>query len=163
MEATQALVRCDYPVQAQGEASNEDLVRWFRSTPNAVLFGTSSFWEGVDVPGESLSCVLIDKIPFASPSDPLYQAICDLEGSRGAFTRYSIPAAIRHLQQACGRVVRRVTDKGLVVLLDPRFRTKRYGAQLLAALPGAPVLDQTTLPCSSMRLVGKFLDGPEAA
>ncbi len=129
--------RLDFPCLLQGSASKGALLRKFRSTPNAVLFATSSFWQGVDVRGEQLSCVIIDKLPFAVPSDPVVAArqrhIEDRGGS--SFYEYSVPQAIISLKQGLGRLIRSRTDRGVLAVLDPRLRTKMYGQTFLQSLP----------------------------
>lgn len=131
----------DYPCFLQGSASNGALLDRFRSTPNAVLFATASFWQGVDVRGEQLSCVIIDKLPFAVPSDPIIAArqrsIEDEGGS--SFYEYSVPQAIISLKQGLGRLIRSTTDRGVLAVLDPRLRTKAYGQQFLKSLPACRV------------------------
>ncbi|HSP63344.1 MAG TPA: helicase C-terminal domain-containing protein [Pyrinomonadaceae bacterium] len=127
----------DYPCFVQGSASKGSLLRTFRTTPNAVLFATSSFWQGVDVRGEQLSCVIIDKLPFAVPSDPIVAArqrhIEEQGGS--SFYEYSVPQAIISLKQGLGRLIRSTTDRGVLAVLDPRLRTKVYGQTFLQSLP----------------------------
>jgi ATP-dependent DNA helicase DinG len=127
----------DYPCLVQGSASKSELLKKFRATPNAVLFATSSFWQGVDVRGEQLSCVIIDKLPFAVPSDPIVAArqrsIEETGGS--SFYEYSVPQAIISLKQGLGRLIRSTTDRGVLAVLDPRLRTKMYGQQFLKSLP----------------------------
>jgi len=127
----------DYPCFVQGSASKGALLKKFRSTPNAVLFATASFWQGVDVRGEQLSCVIIDKLPFAVPSDPVVAArqryIEDQGGS--SFYEYSVPQAIISLKQGLGRLIRSTTDRGVLAVLDPRLRTKMYGQTFLQSLP----------------------------
>lgn len=131
----------DYPILVQGEAPRSTLLRSFRATPNAVLLATSSFWQGVDVVGEALSCVIIDKIPFASPGDPITAARIEAINSEGgsAFGEYQIPLAILALQQGLGRLIRHRQDRGVLAILDPRLRTMGYGRRVLASLPPAPV------------------------
>ena len=131
----------DYPILVQGEAPRSALLRSFRATPNAVLLATSSFWQGVDVVGEALSCVIIDKIPFASPGDPITAARIEAinEEGRSAFGEYQIPLAILALQQGLGRLIRHRQDRGVLAILDPRLRTMGYGRRFLASLPPAPV------------------------
>ena len=131
----------DYPILVQGEAPRSGLLRSFRATPNAVLLATSSFWQGVDVVGEALSCVVIDKIPFASPGDPITAARIDAinQEGRSAFGEYQIPLAILALQQGLGRLIRHRQDRGVLAILDPRLRTMGYGRRFLASLPPAPV------------------------
>ena len=113
----------------------------FKSTPNAVLFATSSFWQGVDVVGEALSCVIIDKLPFASPGDPITSRASRPSTPTGgnAFGEYQIPLAILALQQGLGRLIRHRQDRGVLAILDPRLRTMGYGRRFLASLPPAPV------------------------
>jgi ATP-dependent DNA helicase DinG len=127
----------DYPCLLQGEASKAGLLEKFRVTPNAVLFATASFWQGVDVRGEQLSCVIIDKLPFAVPSDPLVAARQRLIEDHGgsSFYEYSVPQAIISLKQGLGRLIRSTTDKGVLAVLDPRLRTKAYGRLFLESLP----------------------------
>ena len=131
----------DYPIFVQGEAPRSALLRSFRATPNAVLLATSSFWQGVDVVGEALSCVVIDKIPFASPGDPITAARIEAinEEGRSAFGEYQIPLAILSLQQGLGRLIRHRQDRGVLAILDPRLRTMGYGRRFLASMPPAPV------------------------
>jgi ATP-dependent DNA helicase DinG len=121
----------------QGSAPKTALIEQFRSTPNAVLFATSSFWQGVDVQGEQLSCVIIDKIPFAVPSDPIVQArgraIDECGGN--SFFDYSVPAAVITLKQGFGRLIRSLSDRGLLVLLDSRILKKQYGKVFVQSLP----------------------------
>jgi ATP-dependent DNA helicase DinG len=130
-----------YRILVQGTAPRSTLIEEFRATPNAVLLATSSFWQGVDVVGEALSCVIIDKLPFASPGDPVVAARIDAITSRGgdAFAEYQVPLAILALQQGLGRLIRHRTDRGVLAILDPRLRTMGYGRRFLAALPPAPV------------------------
>jgi ATP-dependent DNA helicase DinG len=136
-----AAAQISYPIFVQGSAPRSALLRDFRSTPNAVLFATSSFWQGVDVVGESLSCVIIDKLPFASPGDPITSARIEAINADGgnAFGEYQIPLAILALQQGLGRLIRHRQDRGVLAILDPRLRTMGYGRRFLASLPPAPV------------------------
>ncbi|MDT5122619.1 MAG: ATP-dependent helicase DinG [Acidobacteriota bacterium] len=127
----------DYPCFLQGTASKAGLLEKFRATPNAVLFATSSFWQGVDVRGAQLSCVIIDKLPFAVPSDPVVaarQRYIDDQGGT-SFYEYSVPQAIISLKQGLGRLIRSTTDRGVLAVLDPRLRTKAYGRLFLESLP----------------------------
>ncbi|HKY30598.1 MAG TPA: helicase C-terminal domain-containing protein [Pyrinomonadaceae bacterium] len=127
----------DYPCFLQGSASKGRLLAKFRETPNAVLFATSSFWQGVDVRGEQLSCVIIDKLPFAVPTDPLVAARQRYieDGGGSSFFEYSVPQAIITLKQGLGRLIRSTTDKGVLAVLDPRLQTKMYGRTFLKSLP----------------------------
>ena len=106
-----------------------------------MLFATSSFWQGVDVVGEALSCVIIDKLPFASPGDPITAARIEAIGARRriAFGEYQVPLAILALQQGLGRLIRHRQDRGVLAVLDPRLRTMGYGRRFLASLPPAPM------------------------
>ena len=129
--------RIEYPCFLQGTMSKTGLLEKFRETPNAVLFATSSFWQGVDVRGEQLSCVIIDKLPFAVPSDPVVAARAkhiDDNGGR-SFFEYSVPQAVIALKQGIGRLIRSSTDRGVIAILDPRLRTKGYGRDFLNSLP----------------------------
>jgi ATP-dependent DNA helicase DinG len=132
----------DYPILVQGTAPRTELLRQFRSTPHSVLFATSSFWQGVDVVGDALSCVIIDKLPFASPADPITSARIDALRARGGepFDEYQVPLAILALQQGLGRLIRHRKDRGVLAVLDPRLKTKGYGRRFLASLPPAPVV-----------------------
>jgi len=127
----------DFPLLLHGTAPRNALLEEFRSTPNAVLFGTSSFWQGVDVQGEALSCVIIDKLPFAVPSDPVVAArMRAIEEAGGKpFFDYQVPAAVLTLKQGFGRLIRSLEDRGVLVLLDPRIRQKSYGQAFLESLP----------------------------
>jgi ATP-dependent DNA helicase DinG len=127
----------EFPCLLQGTASKAGLLDKFRQTPNAVLFATSSFWQGVDVRGEQLSCVIVDKLPFAVPSDPVVaarQRYIDEHGG-SSFYEYSVPQAIISLKQGLGRLIRSATDRGVLAVLDPRLRTKPYGRLFLESLP----------------------------
>ena len=130
-----------FPMLLQGEKSKAGLLDTFRNTPNAVLFATSSFWQGVDVQGEKLSCVVIDKLPFSVPSDPVVAArIRFINDSGGnAFYEYQIPEAIILLKQGLGRLIRSRSDRGILALLDKRVLTKSYGRTFLRSLPPAPL------------------------
>ena len=127
----------DYPILLHGTAPRKALLEEFRNTPNAVLFGTSSFWQGVDVQGEALSCVIIDRLPFAVPSDPVVQARMKAIEENGGkpFFDYQVPEAVLTLKQGFGRLIRSLEDRGVLVLLDRRIRTQRYGQTFLQSLP----------------------------
>jgi ATP-dependent DNA helicase DinG len=131
------LQQLPYPLMMQGSAPRHILLQQFRDTPNAVLFGTSSFWQGIDVQGEQLSCVIIDKLPFAVPSDPIMKARTDAITAAGgnAFNDLQVPQAVIALKQGFGRLIRSLTDRGVLMLLDPRIRTTRYGKTFLESLP----------------------------
>jgi ATP-dependent DNA helicase DinG len=134
----------DYPILVQGTAPRTQLLRQFRETPHAILFATSSFWQGVDVVGEALSCVIVDKLPFASPADPITSARIGAIRERGGepFDEYQVPLAILTLQQGLGRLIRHRRDRGVLAVLDPRLRTKGYGRRFIASLPPAPVVHE---------------------
>jgi ATP-dependent DNA helicase DinG len=144
MRAVQAIAEMalNYPILAQGTAPRSQLLKEFRKTPHAVLFATSSFWQGVDVAGDALSCVIVDKLPFASPSDPITAARIEQVRARGGdpFAEYQVPLAILALQQGLGRLIRHRRDRGVMAVLDPRLRTKGYGRRFIASLPPAPVV-----------------------
>ena len=127
----------DYPILLHGSAPRNALLEQFRETPNAVLFGTASFWQGVDVQGEALSCVIIDRLPFAVPNDPVVAARMKFIEDAGGkpFFEYQVPSAVISLKQGFGRLIRSLDDRGVLVLLDPRIRQKRYGQAFLESLP----------------------------
>ena len=129
--------RVGFPLLLQGTAPRSILLERFRSTPNLVLFATASFWQGVDVPGAQLSCVIIDKLPFAVPSDPIVAARVRAlqEDGRNAFTEYQVPEAVLALKQGFGRLIRSKTDRGILAILDNRIRRMQYGRIFLESLP----------------------------
>jgi len=135
--ATYLSSRISYPMLVQGEAPRGELLDRFRELGNAVLLGTASFWEGVDVRGEALSCVIIDKLPFASPGDPVLQARLDALRARGdnPFMSFQVPQAAIALKQGAGRLIRDVKDRGVLVLCDPRLLTKPYGKVFIDSMP----------------------------
>jgi ATP-dependent DNA helicase DinG len=147
-----------YPLLVQGTAPRTALIEQFRATPHAVLLATSSFWQGVDVVGEALSCVIIDKLPFASPGDPITAARMEAIDARGGdpFAEYQVPLAILSLQQGLGRLIRHRTDRGVLAILDPRLRTMSYGRRFMASLPPSPV----TLNVAD---ISRFLAGTPSA
>jgi ATP-dependent DNA helicase DinG len=136
-----------FPVLVQGEAPREALLNRFRELGNAVLLATGSFWEGVDVKGEALSIVAIDKLPFASPDDPLLKARLTGIRRRGGnpFSEYQLPQAVLALKQGVGRLIRDFDDFGVIVIGDPRLRTKAYGRVFMEALPRSPVIAESAL------------------
>ena len=143
-----------YPLLLQGTAPRKALLEEFRETPNAVLFGTSSFWQGVDVQGEALSCVIIDRLPFAVPTDPVVQArMRAIEESGGSpFFEYQVPSAVITLKQGFGRLIRSLEDRGVLMLLDPRIQRQRYGRVFIESLPPYRITQDITA-------VEAFFDG----
>jgi ATP-dependent DNA helicase DinG len=140
---TRIVGRVPYDVLVQGDAPRERLLERFRAEVDSVLLATSTFWQGVDIPGESLSLLVIDKLPFSAPGDPLHEARCDAVEAAGGdwFRDYALPTAMLQLRQGFGRLIRSHEDQGVVAILDPRLRTKPYGRAFLAALPRCPVVD----------------------
>jgi ATP-dependent DNA helicase DinG len=138
--AADLLMDGPWPLFVQGSAPRHQLLSDFRDSGNGVLLGAASFWEGVDVAGEALSCVVIDKLPFASPDDPVLQARLDAVRRAGGnpFRDWQIPAAAIALKQGAGRLIRDVHDRGVLVLCDPRLTTRTYGKLFLASLPPMP-------------------------
>jgi ATP-dependent DNA helicase DinG len=136
--------RLQFPVLRQGDAPRERLLERFRDDVDSILFATSTFWQGVDIQGQSLSLLVIDKLPFAAPGDPLVEARCERIAKEGGdwFTEYALPAAVLQLRQGFGRLIRGHADEGVVAILDPRLRTRSYGRRFLEALPPAPVASE---------------------
>jgi ATP-dependent DNA helicase DinG len=133
--------RVPFPLFVQGAAPRSVLLNQFRTTPNAVLLATSAFWQGVDVVGEQLSCVVIDKLPFASPGDPITAARIDAITAAGgdAFHDYQVPLAILTMLHGLGRLIRHRNDRGVLAVLDPRLKTMGYGRRFLASFPPSPI------------------------
>jgi ATP-dependent DNA helicase DinG len=131
--------RVPWPLLVQGEAPRAALIEQFRRTPHAVLLATASFWQGVDVAGEQLSCVIVDKLPFASPGDPVVSARIDRLKQQGGnpFAEYQVPVAILMLKQGLGRLIRSASDRGILAVLDSRLVEKSYGRRFLQSLPPA--------------------------
>jgi ATP-dependent DNA helicase DinG len=148
--------RLKYPFLLQGTAPKSILLDRFRTTPHAVLFATSSFWQGVDVPGAQLSCVIIDKLPFAVPSDPVVAARVRAlqEDGRNAFAEYQVPEAVLALKQGFGRLIRSKTDRGILSILDNRIRRMAYGRIFLESLP-----EYTTT--QDLAEVARFMESPQ--
>ncbi len=139
--------RVPYELLVQGDAPRERLLERFRDEVDSVLLATSTFWQGVDIPGESLSLLVIDKLPFAAPGDPLNEARCEAIAAAGDdwFRDYALPMAVLQLRQGFGRLIRSHADLGVVAILDPRLRTKPYGRAFLEALPSCPIVDDAGL------------------
>jgi ATP-dependent DNA helicase DinG len=135
--------RVPYVVLVQGEEPRERLLERFRAEVDSVLIATSTFWQGVDIPGESLSLLVIDKLPFSAPGDPLHEARCEAVEAAGGdwFRDFALPTATLQLRQGFGRLIRGHGDRGVVAILDPRLRTRAYGRSFLMALPRAPLVD----------------------
>lgn len=129
--------RLDYPLLVQGKKSKQVLLEQFKQKGNAVLLATASFWEGVDVRGDALSCVIIDKLPFASPGDPVLKARLDTmqKQGRNPFFEYQLPAAIIALRQGVGRLIRDENDRGVLMVCDPRLLKRAYGQMFLDSVP----------------------------
>ena len=132
--------RIDFPVLVQGQAPRTELLESFRRTPHAVLLGTQSFWEGVDVKGQALSCVIIDKLPFAAPDDPVLQARLQKIEEQGGrpFVDVQVPEAVITLKQGVGRLIRDAADYGVLMICDPRLKSRSYGRIFLKSLPDMP-------------------------
>jgi ATP-dependent DNA helicase DinG len=129
--------RVRFPLMLQGSAPRSALLEKFRNTEGAVLFATSSFWQGVDVRGEQLSCVIVDKLPFAVPSDPIVAARVKAlqEDGRNPFAEYQVPEAVLALKQGFGRLIRSRTDRGVLAILDNRIQRMQYGKIFMESLP----------------------------
>ena len=156
MLADRLAPRISYPLLVQGEAPRERLLERFRDEVDSILVATQTFWQGVDVQGESLSLLVIDKLPFAAPNDPLVEARCERIAKEGRdwFAEYAVPAAVLQLRQGFGRLIRGHADRGVVAILDPRLRTRGYGRRFLEALPPAPLV-------GDLASVGTFLGARE--
>jgi ATP-dependent DNA helicase DinG len=144
-EAAEVLkTRLKFPLFVQGEAPRAQLLTQFQKSGNGVLLGAASFWEGVDVPGDALSVVIIDKLPFGQIGDPVLEAKLEAIRASGGnpFVHYQLPAAVLALKQGVGRLIRTVNDRGVLVLCDPRLKSKAYGKTFLKSLPNMPQSDQ---------------------
>ena len=150
--------RLQYPLLRQGEAPRERLLERFRAEVDSILFATSTFWQGVDVQGESLSLLVIDKLPFAAPGDPIVEARCERIAREGGdwFVEYALPTAVLQLRQGFGRLIRGHGDEGVVAILDPRLRSRAYGRRFLESLPPAPVV-------AELEAVDRFFGGRASA
>jgi ATP-dependent DNA helicase DinG len=143
-----------WPLLVHGDESRDVLLNRFRDSGKSLLIGTASFWEGVDVPGDALRGLVIAKLPFRVPTEPVTAAQCEAIEARGgnAFAEYMLPHASLRLKQGFGRLIRSGTDRGVVVIADSRVVTKRYGRGLLAALPDAPrVIDKWSVLLEKVR------------
>jgi ATP-dependent DNA helicase DinG len=158
-EKFQKFVGPTSPLKFQGDAGSGQLIEWLKKTPAAVLVATRGFWEGVDVPGEALSLVVIDKVPFAPPNDPVMKKrveLCERAGGNG-FVEVSLPQAQMALQQGSGRLIRTHADRGVIAVLDSRLYGKSWGRRMLACFPeGAPVT-------AAVEDVGTFFSTSEVA
>ena len=132
--------RVPYDVLVQGEAPRERLLERFRAEVGSVLLATSTFWQGVDVPGEALSLLVIDKLPFSAPGDPLHEARCEAVEEAGGdwFRDYALPTALLQLRQGFGRLIRGHSDRGVVAILDPRLRTRAVRPRIPRRAPALP-------------------------
>ena len=142
--------KVEYPMKKQEGHNRDELVEWMKATPGSVLLGVASFWEGIDIPGDSLQMVIIDKIPFVAPGNPVEDAI---QKGMGGWKFREIPVASRKLQQGFGRLIRSVNDRGVVAILDPRLMTMGYGTDMLEKLPG--------LRTQKSAVVKGFFDHPD--
>ncbi|MFZ5986649.1 MAG: ATP-dependent DNA helicase, partial [Bacillota bacterium] len=135
--------RLEFPTKVQGDLPRKKLIEWFKEIDNSVLFATSTYWEGIDIPGEDLICVIIDKIPFSAPDDPIISATVDYmkSANKSWFMEYMLPEATLKLKQGFGRLIRSKNDTGMVSILDPRLLTKAYGQIILNSLPKSPIVN----------------------
>lgn len=133
----------EYPCKVQGDLPRKKLIEWFKDTDNSILFATATYWEGIDIPGEDLSCVIIDKIPFSTPDDPVISAIVDQmkAANKSWFMEFMLPEATLKLKQGFGRLIRTKNDIGLICILDPRLLTKAYGRIIINSLPKTPIIN----------------------
>lgn len=153
-----------FPCRIQGEMPRQRLIDWFKATPHSVIFATSTFWEGIDIPGQALSCVIMDKIPFTPPGDPVNQAMVDYikakalkTANKDWFNDFVLPQAIIKLKQGFGRLIRSKDDTGIVAILDPRVTTKGYGRMIRRSLPKSQVCyTQSELQYAYERLENAF-------
>jgi ATP-dependent DNA helicase DinG len=133
----------DHTLLLQGELPREQLLDLFREDLHSILFGVHSFWQGVDVPGEALECVIIAKLPFDVPTDPINEAKMEALAEAGLdpFANHLLPQAVMMLRQGVGRLIRTRDDRGLIAILDPRVKTRSYGRHFLNSLPPCPVTE----------------------
>jgi Rad3-related DNA helicase len=136
-------LRTPFPIRKQGDFPRQRLIEWFKTTPHPVLLGTYTFWEGIDIPGDQLSLVMIDRLPFTAPDEPIHQATVERFKRRGEdwFHHYALPQAIIKLKQGMGRLLRTPEDRGVLALLDTRLRSKGYGRSILSSLPKMSVVE----------------------
>jgi ATP-dependent DNA helicase DinG len=149
-----------YPLLVQGEAPRSRLLEQFATLPDAVLLGTATFWEGVDIRGDGLVLVVIDRLPFASPGDPLLAARLDAIRREGGnpFRDYQLPQAVLALKQGVGRLIRDYDDHGVVMICDPRIQHRSYGRVFLNSLPPMPVLHDANAAREFLHATGSFTD-----
>lgn len=133
----------EYPCKVQGDLPRKKLIQWFKDTENSILFATATYWEGIDIPGDDLICVMIDKIPFSAPDDPIVSATVDhmKKNNQSWFMEFMLPEATLKLKQGFGRLIRRKDDTGMVGLLDPRLLTKSYGRVIINSMPKTPIIN----------------------
>ena len=145
----------EFVILMQGETSKRELLKEFVQKPNAVLLGTMSFWEGVDVPGDALRCVVIDKLPFESPFDPVIKARLAAmeEAGDNPFMNYQVPRAVTTLRQGAGRLIRSSQDKGVLMICDTRLRSTRYGRTFLNSLPRMRRTNNGDKVCAFLSLI----------
>ena len=131
-----------YPCKVQGDLPRKKLIKWFKETDHSILFATATFWEGIDIPGDDLICVIIDKIPFSAPDDPVTSATVDYmkANNKSWFMDFMLQEAALRLKQGFGRLIRTKNDKGLVTLLDPRLSSKSYGRIIINSLPKTSII-----------------------
>ena len=151
-----------FRILMQGEANKQSLIAEFKSAPKALLFATMAFWEGVDIPGDALSCVVIDKLPFESPNDPVLQARMRAIEAAGnnPFMTYSLPRAVISLRQGAGRLIRGHRDSGVLMLCDPRLTTARYVKIFIDSLPP---MSQTIHEFEVVNFLNASIDDPNKA
>lgn len=159
-EFEEKLEEYDFNVLTQGETSKRELLSEFASKPNCVLLGTMSFWEGVDVPGDALRCVVIDKLPFESPFDPVIKARLEAmeEAGENPFMNYQVPRAVTTLRQGAGRLIRSSSDKGVLMICDTRLRGTRYGRIFLNSLPRMRRTNNRDKVCAFLNRLSSELD-----
>ncbi len=155
--ATELSMRTLFPIRKQGDFPRQRLIEWFKTTANPVLLGTYTFWEGIDIVGEQLSLVMIDRLPFTAPDEPIHQATVERLKARGEdwFQSYAIPQAVIKLKQGMGRLLRTAEDRGVVAFLDTRLRSKGYGRTILTSLPKMTV-------CEDLHEVERFFESGDA-